>query len=118
MKTIAHPAFQTSSGAPVVRLGQGTWHLGENHTRRASEVAALQRGVALGLNLIDTAEMYGGGRSEALIGEAIRDADRASLYLVSKVYPHNAGRGNIFKSCEVSLKRCLLYTSIGGSRQG
>lgn len=105
MKTIAHPAFRTTSGAPVVRLGQGTWHLGENHTRRASEIAALQRGVALGLNLIDTAEMYGGGRSEALIGEAIRDADRASLYLVSKVYPHNAGRTNIFKSCEASLKR-------------
>ncbi len=105
MKTIAHPAFQTVSGAPVVRLGQGTWHLAENHTHRASEIAALQRGVELGLNLIDTAEMYGGGRSEALIGEAIRPFDRASLYLVSKVYPHNAGRANIFKSCEASLKR-------------
>lgn len=105
MKTITHPAFQTISGAPVVRLGQGTWHLAENHTRRASEISALQRGVELGLNLIDTAEMYGGGRSEALIGEAIRHFDRTSLYLVSKVYPHNAGRANIFKSCEASLKR-------------
>ena len=105
MKLISHPAFQTASGAPVVRLGQGTWHLGEQHTRRASEIAALQRGITLGLNLIDTAEMYGSGRSEALIGEAIRGADRASLYLVSKVYPHNAGRANIFKSCEASLKR-------------
>ncbi len=105
MKTIAHPPFQTASGAPVVRLGQGTWHLAENHGRRSSEIAALQRGIALGLNLIDTAEMYGSGRSEALIGEAIRGTDRASLYLVSKVYPHNAGRSNIFKSCEASLKR-------------
>ena len=105
MKTIAHPAFQTASGAPVVRLGQGTWHLAENHGRRSSEIAALQRGIALGLNLIDTAEMYGSGRSEALIGEAIRGTDRASLYLVSKVYPHNAGRSNIFKRCEASLKR-------------
>lgn len=113
MKTIAHPAFRTTSGAPVVRLGQGTWHLGENHMRRASEIAALQRGVALGLNLIDTAEMYGGGRSEALIGEAIRGTDRASLYLVSKVYPHNAGRSNIFKSCEASLKRLgTLYLDL------
>lgn len=105
MKTISHPAFQTASGASVVRLGQGTWHLGENHSRRSSELAALRCGIERGLNLIDTAEMYGGGRSEALIGEAIRETDRASLYLVSKVYPHNAGRANILKSCEASLKR-------------
>ena len=105
MNIIAHPAFQTVSGAPVVRLGQGTWHLGENHTHRASEIAALRRGVELGLNLIDTAEMYGGGRSEALIGEALSGTNRTSLYLVSKVYPHNAGRPNIFKSCEASLRR-------------
>ncbi len=105
MKAVAHPAFLTASGAPVARLGQGTWHLGENHSRRPSEIAALRRGLELGLNLIDTAEMYGGGRSEALIGEAVRGTDRAALYLVSKVYPHNAGRANILKSCEASLKR-------------
>ncbi|MBE6935792.1 MAG: aldo/keto reductase [Ruminococcaceae bacterium] len=105
MNTIHHPAFVTASGRAVTRLGQGTWHLAENHSRRESEIAALRRGIELDLNLIDTAEMYGGGRSEALIGEAIRGHAREDLYLVSKVYPHNAGRANIFKSCEASLKR-------------
>lgn len=105
MKIIDHPAFLTASGKPVTRLGQGTWHLAEHPARRSSEIAALQKGLELGMNLIDTAEMYGGGQSESLIGEAIRGADRASLYLVSKVYPHNAGRPSIFKSCEASLKR-------------
>ncbi len=105
MKTISHPAFQTASGAPVLRLGQGTWHLAEHPERRSSEIAALQRGLELGMNLIDTAEMYGGGRSESLIGEAIHSTARDSLFLVSKVYPHNAGRRNIFSACEASLKR-------------
>lgn len=105
MHTIKHPAFVTASGRAVTRLGQGTWHLAENHSRRESEIAALRRGIELNLNLIDTAEMYGGGRSEALIGEAIRETSREDLYLVSKVYPQNAGRANIFKSCEASLKR-------------
>ena len=105
MKTIGHPAFQTVSGKAVTRLGQGTWHLAEHPTRRDSEIAALRRGIELGMNLIDTAEMYGGGRSESLIGEAIRNADRSALYLVSKVYPHNAGRPEIFRACEASLRR-------------
>ena len=105
MKTIQHPAFLTASGKAVTRLGQGTWHLAEHPARRRSEIAALQRGIELGMNLIDTAEMYGGGRSESLIGESIQGTDRESLYLVSKVYPHNAGRGSIFDACENSLRR-------------
>ena len=71
MKTISHPAFQTASGASVVRLGQGTWHLGENHSRRSSELAALRCGIERGLNLIDTAEMYAGGFAEEIVGRAI-----------------------------------------------
>ena len=57
------------------------------------------------MTLIDTAEMYGSGRSEQLIGEAIRGMDRNGLFLVSKVYPHNAGRRHMRESCEASLKR-------------
>jgi diketogulonate reductase-like aldo/keto reductase len=86
-------------------LGQGGWRIGDEPQKAASEMAALRRGLELGMNLIDTAEMYGDGDSELLIGEALRGIPRKAYLLVSKVYPHNAGRPNIFKSCEASLKR-------------
>lgn len=92
-------------GAAVPRLGQGTWHLAERAARRTSELEALRLGIRLGMTLIDTAEMYDEGRSESLVGEAIRGIGRESLFLVSKVYPHNAGRGKIFESCKNSLRR-------------
>ena len=63
--------------------------------RRGEEIRALRRGIDLGMTLIDTAEMYGSGAAERLVGEAIRGYDRESLFLVSKVYPHNAGRPEI-----------------------
>ncbi|AJA47173.1 aldo/keto reductase [Clostridium pasteurianum DSM 525 = ATCC 6013] len=85
-------------------IGQGTWYLGEKLNDREREIAALRLGIELGMTLIDTAEMYGSGRSEALVGEAIKGI-RDSIFLVSKVYPHNSGLNNIFKSCENSLKR-------------
>lgn len=91
-------------GALVPVLGQGTWNMGENPADQTEEIEALRLGVELGLNLIDTAEMYGEGRSESMIGEAIRGI-RDRVFLVSKVYPHNAGRGSIAQSCEASLKR-------------
>lgn len=91
-------------GTLVPRLGQGTWHLGENPARRKSEIETLKFGIELGMTLIDTAEMYGNGSSEILVGEAIKGI-RDKLFIVSKVYPHNAGLKNIFKSCENSLKR-------------
>jgi len=86
-------------------MGQGTWKMGEDPARRAEEIAALREGIALGMTMIDTAEMYGEGLSESLVGEAIRPLARESVYLVSKVYPHNAGKNRIFRSAENSLKR-------------
>lgn len=94
-----------ADGGTMPRLGQGTWYLGENPAKRNAELAALRTGIEEGLTLIDTAEMYGEGKSEELVGEAIRSYDRSSLFLVSKVYPWNAGRGTILRSCENSLRR-------------
>lgn len=87
------------------QLGLGTWHIGDNPLTHQQEVSALRLGIELGMTLIDTAEMYGEGKSETLVGEAISVFPRNSLTLVSKVYPHNAGKNNIFQSCEHSLRR-------------
>ena len=92
-------------GTEVPRLGQGTWYLGEGLSPRAQERDTLRRGVELGMTLIDTAEMYGDGQSEELVGEAIRGLDRDQLFLVSKVYPVHAGRGQLERSLEASLRR-------------
>lgn len=94
-----------SDGSMMPRLGQGTWHMGDHMTKRKSELEALRLGIDLGMTLIDTAEMYGEGKSESLIGEAIRGVDRNRLFLVSKVYPHNAGGQRLQESCEKSLRR-------------
>jgi diketogulonate reductase-like aldo/keto reductase len=85
-------------------LGLGTWGLGERDTRGADVVAALRLGIELGMNLIDTAEMYGDGGAEEVVGKAI-EGRRDDVFLVSKVYPHNAGRKKIAAACERSLKR-------------
>ena len=87
---------------PVV--GQGTWRMGENSAERDNEVAALRLGIELGMSLIDTAEMYGEGGAEEVVGEAIRGR-RERVFLVSKVYPHNASRSGIPQACESSLRR-------------
>lgn len=92
-------------GASVPAIGQGTWFLGEQRSRMEQEKEALTAGVKAGMTLIDTAEMYGSGKAESLIGRTIAGMDRSSLFLVSKVYPHNAGRKNIFKSCLASMER-------------
>lgn len=92
-------------GTQVPALGQGTWFLGEHKAAGLREQEALTAGVSAGMTLIDTAEMYGSGKAELLIGKTIKEMDRSSLFLVSKVYPHNAGRKNIFKSCMASLER-------------
>lgn len=97
--------LQLNDGTPMPILGQGAWYMGENPTQRSDEIQALRQGVSLGMTLIDTAEMYGEGLSEILVGEAIKEFKREDLFLVSKVYPHNAGRKNIFDSCRKSLKR-------------
>jgi diketogulonate reductase-like aldo/keto reductase len=88
----------------VPTLGQGTWFMGEDPDERAREVRSLQLGLDLGMTLIDTAEMYGEGGAEEVVGEALRGR-RDSCFLVSKVYPQNAGRRSAIEACERSLKR-------------
>ena len=85
-------------------LGQGTWHMGESARLKQQEVAALRLGIELGMTLIDTAEMYGNGGAEEMIAEAIAGR-RDGLFLVSKVYPHNASRSGVPAACERSLRR-------------
>ncbi|SEE14678.1 Aldo/keto reductase [Rhizobiales bacterium GAS191] len=91
-------------GEKVPALGQGTWKMGEERGRHAQEIAALRAGIELGMTLIDTAEMYGEGRTEELVGEAV-SGQRDSLFLVSKAYPHNAGAKSLPLACERSLRR-------------
>jgi diketogulonate reductase-like aldo/keto reductase len=97
------------SGHPVPALGQGTWNIGDSKARRADEILALRRGIELGMTLIDTAEMYGNGRSESLLGEAIAGM-RDRVYLVSKVLPSNASGTGTIRACEASLKRLRVET--------
>jgi diketogulonate reductase-like aldo/keto reductase len=99
MKTVALP-----SGERVPALGLGTWMMGQDKAAHSEEIATLRLGLDLGPTLIDTAEMYGEGRAEDLIGEAIAGR-RNQVFLVSKVYPHNASRQGAVLACERSLRR-------------
>jgi diketogulonate reductase-like aldo/keto reductase len=99
MKTAALP-----DGERVPVLGQGTWGMGEKKSTHAEEVAALRLGIDLGMTLIDTAEMYGEGGAEKVVADAI-DGQRDRVFVVTKVYPHNASRTELPKACERSLKR-------------
>ena len=92
------------SGERVPAFGLGTWYLGENRATRAEESATLRLGLDLGATLIDTAEMYGEGLAEELIGEVV-GGRRDEAFLVSKVYPHNASRRGAVAACERSLRR-------------
>jgi diketogulonate reductase-like aldo/keto reductase len=92
------------SGAGIPVLGQGTWNMGEDPAARQAEVAALRLGMELGMRLIDTAEMYGEGGAEEVVGEAIAGR-RDEVFLVSKVYPHHADRRGVREACERSLRR-------------
>ena len=99
MRTVALPA-----GERVPAFGMGTWYMGEDPARRAAEIATLQLGLDLGTGLIDTAEMYADGGAEEVVAAAI-EGRRDSVFLVSKVYPHNATRRGAIAACERSLKR-------------
>ncbi|WP_328730988.1 aldo/keto reductase [Streptomyces caniferus] len=92
------------SGVQVPALGQGTWHMGNDPARRAEEIAALRRGLDLGLNVIDTAEMYGNGAAEELVGEAMHGR-RDEAFVVSKVLPFHADRRGTLDACRASLRR-------------
>ena len=99
MRRVALPG-----GTQVPALGQGTWRMGENASRRQAETEALRTGVELGMTMVDTAEMYGEGETERFLGEAL-DGLRDQVFLVSKAYPQNAGRGRLERACEASLRR-------------
>ncbi|KAM3098199.1 aldo/keto reductase [Phormidesmis sp. 146-12] len=92
------------SGRPMPILGQGTWRMGEADRTRKAETDALSLGLDLGMTLIDTAEMYGEGGAETIVGKAI-SGRRDQVFLVSKVYPHNATRQGVIQACDRSLKR-------------
>lgn len=102
MKAVSHLPLPDGGRMPV--LGQGTWELGEHASRFASEASALSAGIDLGMTLIDTAEMYGDGRAERLVGEVIAGR-RDKVFLVSKVLPSNASRQGVVAACERSLGR-------------
>ncbi|HEY2335807.1 MAG TPA: aldo/keto reductase [Burkholderiales bacterium] len=99
MKTVALPG-----GERVPAFGMGTWYMGEKAASRKAEAAALRHGLDLGIRLIDTAEMYGDGGAEEVVGEAIAGR-RDEVFVVSKVYPHNASRKGMATACERSLRR-------------
>jgi len=91
------------------RFGLGTWRMGESAAARPHELAALRLGLDLGATLIDTAEMYGSGGAEEIVGEAIRGR-RDGLFIVTKFYPHHAGRAALPRACEGSLERLGIET--------
>ena len=91
-------------GRALPALGQGTWHMGERGSDPAAEAGALRLGIELGMTLIDTAEMYADGGAEEVVGRAI-EGQRGEVFLVSKAYPHHAGKRSLVEACERSLGR-------------
>ena len=98
------PRVTLPGGERVPAFGQGTWHMGEDRRRAAAEEAALMLGIELGVELIDTAEMYGSGAAEEIVGRAIAGR-RDKLFIVSKVLPYNASQKGTIEACERSLRR-------------
>src|SRR5204863_5283299 len=105
MKTVELPDGPAERAVPA--LGQGTWNMGETKRAHSDEVAALRLGIDLGMTLIDTAEMYGEGGAEKVVADAIH-GQRERVFVVTKVYPHNASRAKLPKACERSLKRLRI----------
>jgi diketogulonate reductase-like aldo/keto reductase len=99
MRTVTFPDGRTAAA-----LGQGTWYMGDSTATRAEEIQALRTGLDLGMTLVDTAEMYGNGAAEELVGEAIAGR-RDEVFLVSKVLPSNASRTGVVEACRRSLRR-------------
>ena len=98
------PSISLPDGAIIPALGLGTWTMGERKASAAREAAALTLGLDLAMTLIDTAEMYGDGGAEEVVARAIAGR-RDRVFVVSKVYPHNAGRKSAISACERSLRR-------------
>ena len=108
------PDVTLPDGETVPALGLGTWRMGEDARQRAAEVRAVRLAIEMGYRVIDTAEMYGDGGAEEVLGVAVAqalkagDVKREELFIVSKVYPHNASRAGTRVACERSLKRLGL----------
>ena len=99
MRTVRLP-----SGDQVSAIGQGTWYMGDRASEASREISSLQLGIDLGMTLIDTAEMYADGGAERIVAQAVAGR-RDQVFIVSKVYPHNASRTGVPAACERSLKR-------------
>lgn len=97
-------SFKLPSGQTLPCFGLGTWRMGESRASRAEEINALRYGIEAGITLIDTAEMYGEGGAELAMADVIQ-GQREALYIVSKVYPHNASRNGVISACDRSLSR-------------
>jgi diketogulonate reductase-like aldo/keto reductase len=109
MLRVVHPvppirSTKLPGGETVPVLGQGTWRMGEDKSKRKSEVAALRLGIDLGMTLIDTAEMYANGGAERVVRDAIADR-RHVVFVVTKFYPQNATRERMAAACDRSLRR-------------
>ena len=98
------PSVTLPNGERVPALGLGTWHMGDDRRRAQAEEAAVRLGIELGMTLIDTAEMYGSGGAEEIVGRAAK-GKRDQLFIVSKVLPYNASQKGVVEACERSLKR-------------
>ena len=107
----ASRSIRLHDGATLPALGLGTWRLGESSRRRKAEITALRRAFELGYRLIDTAEMYGEGGAEEVIGQALAEATaagdirREDVFVVSKVYPHHASAAGTARACDASRRR-------------
>jgi diketogulonate reductase-like aldo/keto reductase len=108
------PRVTLPDGEALPALGLGTWRMGEDARQRSAEVRAVRLAIEMGYRVIDTAEMYGEGGAEEVVGQAVAqalkagDVKREELFVVSKVYPHNASRAGARVACERSLKRLGL----------
>jgi diketogulonate reductase-like aldo/keto reductase len=107
MNTLLDKIVKLPDGSAMPQLGIGTWRMGESSATRKEEIRAVRHAIDAGLPLIDTAEMYGDGGAEEVVGAAIRESgqSRDRLYIVSKVYPWNASKRGTVAACEASLKR-------------
>lgn len=112
MNSTAISSIILPDGSVMPRLGLGTWRMGESANTRREEICAVQHAIASGIDMIDTAEMYGDGGAEEVVGEALRGstAERDRLFIVSKVYPWNASKRGTIAACEASLKRLGITT--------
>lgn len=114
MTATAAPVVTLPDGTPLPALGLGTWRLGERSGSRAAEVGAVRAAIEMGWRLVDTAEMYGEGGAEQVVGDAVAQTlaagtcRREELVVVSKVYPHHASRRGVVQACERSRARLRL----------